>query len=105
MTAGGRRLDSPGPPAILALGPDDERSSTAGPAGFTGPLDQCSIYQSAPAGLKLRAMLAMGASKPWQDAMQALSGERQGDAGAILEYFAPLRAWLKDQIKDEKCGW
>jgi peptidyl-dipeptidase A len=74
-------------------------------AGFTGPLDQCSIYQSSPAGLKLRAMLAMGASKPWQDAMQALSGERQADAGAILEYFAPLRAWLKDQIKDEKCGW
>jgi peptidyl-dipeptidase A len=74
-------------------------------AGFTGPLDQCSIYESSAAGQKLRAMLAMGASKPWQDAMQALSGERQGDAGAILEYFAPLRAWLKDQIKDEKCGW
>ncbi len=74
-------------------------------AGFTGPLDQCSIYQSTAAGQKLRAMLAMGASKPWQDAMEAISGERQGDAGAILEYFAPLRAWLKDQIKDEKCGW
>ena len=50
-------------------------------------------------------MLAMGASKPWQDAMEALSGEREGDAGAILEYFAPLRAWLKEQNKDEKCGW
>ena len=74
-------------------------------AGFTGPLDQCSIYESSAAGQKLRAMLAMGASKPWQDAMQALSGERQADAGALLEYFAPLRAWLKDQIKDEKCGW
>jgi peptidyl-dipeptidase A len=74
-------------------------------AGFTGPLDQCSIYESSAAGQKLRAMLALGASKPWQDAMEALSGERQGDAGAILEYFAPLRAWLKDQIKDEKCGW
>ena len=50
-------------------------------------------------------MLSLGASKPWQDAMEALSGERKGDASAILEYFAPLRAWLKDQIKDEKCGW
>jgi peptidyl-dipeptidase A len=74
-------------------------------AGFKGPLDQCSIYESSAAGEKLRAMLSMGASKPWQDAMQALSGEREADAGAILEYFAPLRAWLKDQIKDEKCGW
>jgi peptidyl-dipeptidase A len=74
-------------------------------AGFTGPLDQCSIYESSAAGQKLRAMLAMGASKPWQDAMEALSGERKADAGAILEYFAPLRGWLKDQIKDEKCGW
>jgi peptidyl-dipeptidase A len=74
-------------------------------AEFTGPLDQCSIYESSAAGQKLRAMLAMGASKPWQEAMEALSGEREGDAGAILEYFAPLRAWLKDEIKDEKCGW
>jgi peptidyl-dipeptidase A len=74
-------------------------------AGFTGPLDQCSIYGNAAAGEKLRAMLSMGASKPWQDAMEALSGERQADAGALLEYFAPLRAWLKDEIKDEKCGW
>lgn len=74
-------------------------------AGFTGPLDQCSIYESSAAGQKLRAMLAMGASKPWQDAMEVISGERDGDATAILDYFAPLRAWLKDQIKDEKCGW
>ena len=74
-------------------------------AGFTGPLDQCSIYESSAAGKKLRAMLSMGASKPWQEAMEAISGERQADAGAILDYFAPLRGWLKDQIKDEKCGW
>lgn len=74
-------------------------------AGFTGPLDECSIYQSTAAGQKLKAMMSMGASKPWQDAMQAISGDRQGDASAILEYFAPLRTWLKDQIKDEKCGW
>jgi peptidyl-dipeptidase A len=74
-------------------------------AGFTGPLDQCSIYGNAEAGKKLRAMLQLGQSKPWQDAMEALSGERKADAGALLEYFAPLRTWMKDQIKDEKCGW
>ena len=74
-------------------------------AGFAGPLDQCSIYGSSAAGEKLRAMLSMGASKPWQDALEAISGERKADAGALIEYFAPLRAWLKDQIKDETCGW
>ena len=53
--------------------------------------------RSTAAGQKLRAMLSMGASKPWQDALEAMSGEEKGDAGAILEYFAfPLRAWLKD---------
>jgi peptidyl-dipeptidase A len=74
-------------------------------AGFQGPLDQCSIYGSDAAGKKLRATLAMGASKPWQDAMEALTGDRRADASAILEYFAPLRAWMKDAIKDEKCGF
>jgi peptidyl-dipeptidase A len=74
-------------------------------AGFTGPLDQCSIYGNDAAGKKLRAMLAMGVSRPWQDAMEAVTGDRKGDPSAVLEYFAPLRTWLKDQIKDEKCGW
>jgi peptidyl-dipeptidase A len=74
-------------------------------AGFTGPLDQCSIYGNKAAGDKLKAMLALGESKPWQDAMAVITGERRADASAILEYFAPLRGWLKDQIKDEKCGW
>jgi peptidyl-dipeptidase A len=74
-------------------------------AGYTGPLDQCSIYGNKAAGEKLRAMLKLGMSRPWQDAMEAISGERKADASALLEYFAPLRSWLKDQTKNEKCGW
>ena len=74
-------------------------------AGFTGPLDQCSIYGKKEAGEKLRAMLALGASKPWQDALYAISGERRADASAMIEFYAPLRAWIKDQIKGEQCGW
>jgi peptidyl-dipeptidase A len=27
------------------------------------------------------------------------------DASAILEYFAPLREWLKEQNRGQKCGW
>jgi peptidyl-dipeptidase A len=74
-------------------------------AGYSGPIDQCSIYGNKVAGAKLHAMLSMGASQPWQDALAALSGERQADATAILDYFAPLRAWLAEQNKGEQCGW
>jgi peptidyl-dipeptidase A len=74
-------------------------------AGFKGPLYKCSIYGSKEAGQKLQAMLALGASKPWPEAMKAISGETQADASAILEYFAPLQAWLKEQNKGEQCGW
>jgi len=68
-------------------------------AGFTGPLNRCSIYDSKAAGARLEKTLAMGKSKPWQDALYTLTGERQMDATAILDYFAPLKAWLDAQNK------
>jgi peptidyl-dipeptidase A len=74
-------------------------------AGYVGPLDQCSIADDARAGEKLRAMLALGGSKPWPDAMEALGAGRKADAGPMLEYFAPLSAWLKEQNKGKQCGW
>ncbi len=73
--------------------------------GYSGPLNKCSIYGSKAAGDKLKAMLALGASKPWPEALKAMSGETKTDAGAMLEYFAPLSAWLKEQNKGETCGW
>jgi peptidyl-dipeptidase A len=69
------------------------------------PLDACSIYGNKAAGEKLRAMLAMGASRPWPEELAVLSGETKADASALVEYFAPLREFLKDQTKGEKCGW
>ena len=74
-------------------------------AGFKGPLHECSIYGNKAAGAKLKKMLAMGASKPWPDAMEAITGQRKIDAGPMLEYFAPLQGWLKEQNKGKKCGW
>ncbi len=74
-------------------------------AGYVGPLHKCSIYGSKAAGAKLRAMLEMGASRPWPDALEAVSGERMADARAMLEYFEPLSKWLDDQNKGETCGW
>jgi peptidyl-dipeptidase A len=74
-------------------------------AGFTGPLHRCSFYGNQAAGAKLNAMLEMGQSKPWPDALYALTGERQMDAGAMMEYFAPLKQWLDEQNKGQKVGW
>jgi len=74
-------------------------------AGHTGTLDTCSIHNNKQAGDKLRAMLALGQSKPWPEALAVLSGEKKADASAMLEYFAPLRAYLKEQSKGEQCGW
>jgi peptidyl-dipeptidase A len=74
-------------------------------AGFTGPLYRCSFYGSKEAGAKFGKMLEAGQSKPWPDALQALTGERQIDAGALLDYFAPLKKWLDEQNKGQKVGW
>jgi peptidyl-dipeptidase A len=74
-------------------------------SGCTTPLNRCSIYGSAEAGKRLKAVLAMGSSKPWPDALEALTGERQLDASAIADYFAPLKAWLDEQNKGLTAGW
>jgi peptidyl-dipeptidase A len=74
-------------------------------SGHKGPLHGCSVYGSKAAGAKLRAMLALGATKPWPDALEVLTGERKLDATAILDYFAPLMAWLQEQNKGRACGW
>ena len=74
-------------------------------AGAKGPLHRCSIYDNAEAGRRLRAALAMGRNRPWPDVMEALTGQRQMDATAILEYFAPLKRWLDEQNRGLPVGW
>jgi len=74
-------------------------------AGYKGPLHECSIYGSKEAGKRLWSMLQLGASKPWPEALAVMTGERELDAGALLEYYQPLSAWLKQQNAGQKCGW
>jgi peptidyl-dipeptidase A len=74
-------------------------------AGYQGPLHECSVYGNTQAGEKLQRMLAMGLSRPWPDALEALSGERQLDASAMVEYFQPLLSWLEEQNKGVPTGW
>ena len=74
-------------------------------AGWEGPLHRCSFYGNEEVGKNLNAMLEMGASKPWPDALEAFTGERQMSGAAMAEYFAPLKAWLDEQNAGMAEGW
>jgi peptidyl-dipeptidase A len=74
-------------------------------AGYEGPLNRCSIYGNKEAGERLQKMLAMGSSRPWPEALEAVDSRRDMDATAVLDYFAPLKAWLDQQNQGRKCGW
>ena len=73
--------------------------------GFDGPLHECSVYGSEEAGERLWNMLSLGQSRPWRDALEELTGQRDMDASAIVEYFGPLMTWLQEQNAGRQCGW
>ena len=74
-------------------------------AGCTLPLNRCSTFESRAAGEKLNKMLSIGSSRPWPEALETLTGSKQMDATAILDYFAPLSKWLDEQLAGKPVGW
>ena len=74
-------------------------------AGHEGELHACSVYGSKEAGARLQAMLEAGASEPWQNTLEKLTGTREMDASAIIDYVAPLMVWLEEQNEGRSCGW
>ena len=76
-----------------------------GVVGYEGPLNRCTIYGNKDAGARLNAMLQMGLSRPWPEALEAMTGETKMDATAILDYFAPLKRWLDEQNEGHATGW
>jgi peptidyl-dipeptidase A len=74
-------------------------------AGWKGPLHRCSFYGNKEVGRRLNAMLEMGASRPWPDALEAFTGTREMSGEAMIEYFRPLMSWLQEQNRGRKCGW
>ena len=74
-------------------------------AGWTGPLAECSIYGNKEVGAKFNAMMEMGASKPWPEALEAFTGSREMSGDAIIAYFEPLKVWLDEQNANRTCGW
>lgn len=70
-------------------------------------LYMCDVYQKPAAGNLLKKMLQMGASRPWPDAMEVLTGQKEMDASALMEFFRPLYVWLERRNR-ENCvfvGW
>lgn len=74
-------------------------------AGHTGPLYECTFYNNKAAGQKFWSMLEKGASQPWQATLKEVTGTDKLDAAPLLEYFAPLDQWLKQQNEGKTCGW
>jgi len=74
-------------------------------AGWKGPLHRCSFFGNKEVGARLNAMLEMGASKPWPEALQAFTGTREMSGKALVDYFAPLKKWLDQQNKGKPKGW
>ena len=74
-------------------------------SGWQGPLHRCSFYGNKQVGQRLDAMLKIGASRPWPDALEAFTGTREISGKPMLEYFAPLQAWLEEQNRGRQCGW
>ncbi|XP_033184105.2 angiotensin-converting enzyme-like [Bombus vancouverensis nearcticus] len=70
-------------------------------------LHECDIYNNKAAGNLLKSMLELGASKPWQDAMEKITGQKNMDSAGLLEYFKPLTDWLTEENKktNEYIGW
>jgi peptidyl-dipeptidase A len=74
-------------------------------AGWEGPLHRCTVYGNQEVGARLNAMLEMGQSRPWPDALEAFTGTRQMDGGSMVRYFQPLMSYLEEQNRGRTCGW
>ncbi|XP_053965170.1 angiotensin-converting enzyme-like [Anastrepha ludens] len=71
------------------------------------PLHNCDFYGSEAAGDLMKELMQAGATKHWRDLMERTIGERKLSAKGVMEYFAPLYTWLKEQNKknDVETGW
>lgn len=51
--------------------------------------------------------MAKGASQPWQQTLQEVTGEGRLDGSALREYFRPLEEWLRNENlrNQEYVGW
>lgn len=76
-------------------------------AGHQGPLHLCDLHNSSAAGAKLKLLLGLGSSKPWEDILEEFAGVRTFSAKSCLKYFQPLYDYLQE-LNDRgeiQVGW
>uniref|UniRef100_A0A1W7R9Y0 Angiotensin-converting enzyme n=1 Tax=Hadrurus spadix TaxID=141984 RepID=A0A1W7R9Y0_9SCOR len=75
--------------------------------GTDASLQSCNIYKSNEAGNRIRKMMALGRTEPWQEAMKLMTNEENTglDVQPLLDYYKPLYEWLVEQNKNESIGW
>ncbi|WP_370373254.1 M2 family metallopeptidase [Henriciella pelagia] len=73
--------------------------------GWEGPLHRCSVYGNEKVGERFNAMMEMGQSQPWPEALEAFAGTREMDGSAIISYLEPLMNYLDEQNQGRECGW
>ena len=49
--------------------------------------------------------MSLGSSEPWPVAMEAITGQRDMNASALMTYFTPLIEWLEEQNQGHRVGW
>ena len=52
-----------------------------------------------------RKMLQKGASEPWPQQLEELTGSKDMDVKPLLDYFRPLEAFLDKELAGNKLGW
>ncbi|RWS23656.1 angiotensin-converting enzyme-like protein, partial [Leptotrombidium deliense] len=68
-------------------------------------LHKCDIAGNKEVGAKIREVFSQGASTPWQKQLKQLTKSADMSASALLQYFEPLRKFLKKELNNERVGW
>ncbi|WP_435008652.1 M2 family metallopeptidase [Tundrisphaera lichenicola] len=64
----------------------------------------CNYYGNAEVGKFLRGILSLGATRDWDAVLRETTGESL-TARPMMNYYAPLLDWLKEQNQGRKVGW
>uniref|UniRef100_H2YVV0 Angiotensin-converting enzyme n=1 Tax=Ciona savignyi TaxID=51511 RepID=H2YVV0_CIOSA len=76
-------------------------------ANHTGDLFKCDFNGTKAAGDKLAAMLQLGSSVKWEDALEQITGSREMTSSSLVTYFQPLLTFLKTENakNGDVVGW
>jgi len=68
------------------------------------PPTACNYHGSVEAGAFLRSILEEGATRDWRELLKEATGQELSTR-PMMDYFAPLMAWLQEQNQGRRKGW